>query len=142
MLPLSDLTIVFKKSNDFLRCSLLIHALALFVLYYSGLPVYWFIGALVFFYWPLKAIMINRRPHPQIHGLSYHRQHWLLHTTSGETLNYQSMQIKLDTGFFLLISLCGLKRTKSMIIFHDQLTRDECRMLHVIERVTSETISY
>lgn len=89
--------------------------------------------------WPMLIILRNRMPHPDLHKLSYHRQFWLLHTRNGQEIKYEKIQIRLDTGFFMLIALRGINRRRTVVVFYDQITKSECRMLHIIEKIDKQT---
>lgn len=136
MLPLSNRTIRFNQSKDYFRLALGIHLFAIISLYYLHFPAVYFIISCCLLSWPLITIARNKMPHPEHHTLSYHSQFWLLHAEGGQEMKYEKMQIRLDTGFFMLIVLDGINRRRQMVVFHDQITQDECRLLHIIEKMS------
>ncbi|MDP3561476.1 MAG: hypothetical protein Q8R83_04775 [Legionellaceae bacterium] len=78
-------------------------------------------------------------PHPTIQTLTYNKQHWFLQfTNQDEAIKYSQLHIRVDAGFFMLITLSGINLHKSLVIFHDQLSIDEWRMLHVIDEISDK----
>ncbi len=135
VLPLSNLTIKFNQSKDYPRLAWGIHLVAIITLYCVHCSAAYWIVACCLLSWPMMTIICSKMPHPELHALSYHRQFWLLHGVNDQTMKYEKMQIRFDTGFFLLMVLYGINRRRHVVIFRDQITQDECRMLHIIEKI-------
>ncbi len=140
-LRLSSLTLKLCKSSDYMWLGLFIHASALGAMYrvhYSWASI---ILALVLLSLPMLKIIRYKMPHPDLLALSYHRRNdskidWLLQSTNGNHTQYEQMKILLSTGFFILIALRSKHHKRTLVIFNDQITSDELRMLHVIEKIS------
>lgn len=129
MLPLSNFTIVLNQSKDYLRCSLFIHVLAMIVLLRSALSplmISAFLLVLVIF---LVQIIRSKVPLPKYQKLSYHPGYWLLHEVSGKQTKYEQAAIGFDGGVFLLLTLSGINPRKNLVIFKDQITMEQYRIL-------------
>ena len=49
---------------------------------------------------------------------------------------YKHLQIRLDAGFFMLVVLKSKTEKKNILIFRDQLTINELRMLCIMHNVS------
>ena len=135
MLPLSDFSITFNKSFDFLRCVLFIHvAAASLVLLSDFRPL---LMALLFSLLVLSLQQTWRKPMPQSNylKLTCHKQYWLLHHLDGQQQKYDTVKINFDGGFFLLLRLESSTSKKILVVFNDQLTHSQYQVLKVISRI-------
>ena len=136
MLPLSDFSITFNKSNDFLRCILLVHIAAGSLLLLSALhPL-----VITFFLILLSASLLytgqNTTPQPHCKKLTCHQKFWLLDYHDGHQIEVATVHINFDGGFFLLLLLVGKHSKKRLIVFNDQLTQIQHRTLKVLSQIT------
>jgi predicted ABC-type exoprotein transport system permease subunit len=75
-------------------------------------------------------------------ALLYQDARWLLHKTNGSILHYQHMRIQFDGGIFILLSLTDdALRKQSLILFKDQLTHEQLRMIHVFSQFPHKKIN-
>lgn len=132
MLPLSNVTITLNKSKDYLKCTCLLHLLTLIVLMRSGLPLalksFFGILVIVFFIKIFRA----KLPLPNYQQLTYHRGYWLLHETVGQQIKYERAEIGFEGGIFILLKLTGISPRKTLVIFKDQITVEQYRILKFI----------
>ena len=136
MLAISGFTITLKKSNDYARCAVLLHAVAAIVLLRSALSVYTIVALLVVLIGTLSNIMRTRIPLPQYHTLSYHPGYWLLHEMNGRQIKYERASIGFEGGIFILLTLAGNSPKKVLAIFNDQMTTTQYRVLKFISLTT------
>ena len=132
MLPLSELTITFKRSNDYLRLVLCIHLLVILVLLHSAFSGLIIGGILLLLLLPMIHIFRHRTPLPAYNNLSYHAHHWFLSCTNGHEIKYEKAAIHFDAGLFILLTLSGGRRFKTLVIFKDQFTSSQYRLLKFI----------
>jgi hypothetical protein len=135
LLLLSNLTINFNKSLDYFRLGSFVNLFVLILIYDSGYPVVYLPLAAILLAAPWYKIYQTQMPHPSYPKLSYHKKLWILHTQSEREFKFEKIKIRLDTGFFMLISLYGISRRKNIVVFYDQITSDERRRLHMIEKI-------
>ena len=128
MLPSSDFTITLNKSTDYLRVALIIHGLAIIILLNSALPsLVLFPSVLALLLFLLRSI--SRPPLPLYGRLSYHAGSWLLHRVNGQYTQYKRATIDFDGGLFILLTLSDSSPTKKLVIFNDQITEAQYRVL-------------
>lgn len=132
MLPLSNITITLSRSNDYLRYSLLLHLLTLIVLVRAGLPfaLKVLLGCLLIFFF-LKSIR-SKLPSPNYQKLTSHPGYWLLHDKTGCQIRYEQASISFEGGLFILLKLTGISPAKTIVIFNDQITIAQYRLLKFI----------
>ena len=129
LLPLSGFTITLNKSRDYVRCAVLIHVLAVIVLIRSALPLLMifmlFLVLIIFFIF----IIYSKSPISTYHKLSYHPGYWLLHEVNGNHIKFEHASIGFEGGVFLLLTLTGISPRKNLVIFKDQISTEEYRIL-------------
>ena len=134
MLPSSDFTILFRKSKDYLRCAFLIHVLAIIILIHSSISLLISIPLIVFLVLSMLKIARSSIPLPDYYKITYHPGYWLLHSTSSKRMKFERASIGFDGGLFVLLRLTGIYRQKTIVIFKDQITLDQYRVLKLISR--------
>ena len=85
--------------------------------------------------WHSLKISRVRLPHAELQTVIYTGRNWLLKFKNGDVASYQEIKIRLDTGFFCVIAFCNKPKFKNIVIFNDQITVAERRMLNVLEKV-------
>ncbi len=77
-------------------------------------------------------VLLKKEPYS---ALLYQDARWLLHKKNGAILHYQHMRIQFDGGIFILLSLTDdVLRKQLLILFKDQLTHEQLRMIHVFSQ--------
>lgn len=133
MLPLSDFSITFNKSNDFLRCILLVHMAAGGLLLLSALD-----SLMITFFLILlgASLLYTKSSQPHYKKLTYHQKFWMLEYHDGHQMKVTTVDIRFDGGFFLLLLLASNNSKKRLIVFNDQLTQTQHRTLNVLSKIT------
>lgn len=82
--------------------------------------------------------MMIKNPVPLKHvvTLSQHKKYWLYHDTSSSEIKYEHIHISFDGGLFILLTLTANKRHRKIVVFKDQLTQHEYRLLNVLTKTT------
>lgn len=83
----------------------------------------------------MLRIFQKRKPHHSIDSISFNGKSWELHKTTGHTDIYDRIQIRLDAGFFMMLTLYKNNQKKNIIVFYDQITKDECRHFYLVEKL-------
>jgi hypothetical protein len=98
----------------------------------SGLPLalksFFGILVIVFFIKIFRA----KLPLPNYQKLTYHPGFWLLHETTGQQIKYERVAIDFEGGIFILLKLTGISSRKTLVIFKDQITVEQYRILKFI----------
>ena len=136
MLPIFEIKLRLKPSLDALKLSFLAHGLAIYILCNSGLT-----GVFVM---PLAAGIVisfsleiaRWSAYKTEHILDYMQPHWWLSLDAETPQQYENLQIRVDTGFFMLVVLTSATKKKNILIFRDQLTLNELRMLSIMHSVS------
>lgn len=76
--------------------------------------------------------MRSKLPLPQYQKLSYHLGYWLLHKTNGRQIKYEHASIGFEGGIFVLVNLTGISPQKTLVVFKDQMTVEQYRILKFI----------
>ena len=129
MLPSSNFTITLNKSKDYLCCAVSIHVLAIIVLFRSSLPLLLIISMTLVLIILLFLVCCSKSPLPRYHKLSYHPRYWLLHQVNGQQVKYEHASIGFDGGLFILLTLTHSNSRKNLVIFKDQMTTEQYRIL-------------
>lgn len=80
-------------------------------------------------------IIKNRKPYPKLKELRYCAGNYSLVDNHDNESFYSSKRLVYDMEIFFLIELKEQKRRKLLVLFHDQLTKEEYRLLNVIEKI-------
>ena len=132
MLPSSDFTITLNKSMDYLRIALIVHGLAFIVLLNSALPLLMLFPSMLILFFLLVRSIHNKTPLPIYCKLSYHPGYWLLHRSNGQYTKHERATIHFDGGLFILLGLSGISPAKTLVVFKDQMTVAQYRVLKLI----------
>lgn len=77
--------------------------------------------------------MRSKLPLPNHKKLSYHPSYWLLHKADGLQIKYERVSIIFEGGIFILLCLTGISPRKTLVIFKDQITVAQYRILKFID---------
>ena len=103
--------------------------LAIVVLLRSALPLTMVIACVIVLILFILRIAHSRIPLPRYHKLSYHPGYWLLHEMNGSQTKYEQVFIGFEGGLFILLTLTGINPRKKLVIFHDQMSVAQYRVL-------------
>lgn len=134
MLPISGFTIKLRQSNDYLKSAVLLYGLATFLILRSSLPWLMILPACIILSVVLIRIVHNQLPLREEYQLFYKGVFWYLQKAGAEPHPYERLTFNFDGGIFFAIQLYGFSQTRQLVIFNDQITQKEYRMLRVYER--------
>ena len=134
MLPLSNLSIQINKSIDLLRCIIVVHLAAAALVMQANFPLPISILMLVLLALSLQRAYQDPSPKPHFIKLTCHPQFWQLHTIDGRQIQYDSLRINFDGGFFLMLLLTNKTTKKRLVVFNDQIDASAHRLLTVLSR--------
>jgi len=133
LLPISDFTIKLNSSKDYFKLAILLHLFALIVLFNSSFPLLLLIAGIVTLIFSITNIYICKTPLPKYIKLTYQERHWLIYKKNCEPIKYESATISFNGGIFIILNLTGISKSKKIVIFIDQLTKEQLRKLRLID---------
>ncbi|MFZ4076951.1 MAG: hypothetical protein ACOYKA_03100 [Legionellaceae bacterium] len=140
MLSSSEYTVGLNSSQDYVRLMILVYGFSCWMVFNSACP--WVLsclisGCVIFF---VFHVVKTKKPYPRDERLVYRRGHWSIEHSDGTAQVYTRMEIRLDVGLFLLLIFYKADDSRTTrIFFFDQITREEQRMLYMLERINKRT---
>jgi hypothetical protein len=129
MLITSELSIKFEQSRDYFLLNLVLSFLIILFMYLKDFSFLYITPIFLWLIFNLKNLYKDKRPHQNLVNLSYKNKTWVLKNTNDSELMFEKIKIRLDAGFFMLISLSGISKNKDLVVFYDQITKSERRKL-------------
>lgn len=137
MFNLSSCTIALcRESQNYVRVAWLLSLCAIAALFSSSWVFLLKLSLLILLLWQLIAIIRHPVPYRRWRTLQYSAGSWHLYPIQGEALLFDKLEIVLDTGYSFLLRLQANKQQKILVIFNDQLAREEYHWLRLMVRVT------
>jgi hypothetical protein len=81
--------------------------------------------------WLTQFYYRAKKPHPEIYAFQYAQNQWKLMTPKGELELFSATDILIHNILFQVLKLTGSKKNKIIILFNDQLTSQQLRILHL-----------
>lgn len=135
MLNTSNYGIVLTKSSLYLRISSLIYASSLIVLINSNYPLLLKLLTGVCLLILLLKVLNNPRPYSEDLRLQSCNEGWLLQEQNKQETRFEKARVVIDINLFLLLELStGVKR-KYLVIFSDQLSKENYRLLNILAKI-------
>ena len=132
MLHLSDFTIILRPSNDYIKSIVIVYLFAVVLLLHSAFPLILMGLNLLILAWFISPIL-KVRPRSSIYlQLSHRGGHWFLQDTKGKKHRFEQGCVTFDGGIFILFTLIRHHSRKTLVIFNDQLTNDQYRLLRLV----------
>lgn len=134
MLNLSNCTIRLNKSADYLRLAFLIHLSVLIVLCCSAWPFLLKLTGFILLLFQFLRIKATGMP-SSCFLLVYSNSNWQLHDVYGRQNTYTKMRVVVSTGLFFLVEFANEKQRKIIVIFSDQISKNDFRLLKIKEKI-------
>jgi len=77
-------------------------------------------------------------PLPAYSRLAYQAGYWVLRANSGRSHKFERVTVRFDGGLFILLTLTGYGPSKNLVIFNDQMTNKQHRILRVVGKITQK----
>jgi hypothetical protein len=134
LLTSSDITIEIKPSKDFLKLGFLLHLLACVILWNSSLSGIWVGCGCSLMVISFLHFLINALNSQQL--LLRRSGRWIVQSASTDEALYEHLTIEFDGGFYVYLKLSNLSgASKKMLVFRDQWTREEERLLRIVSTI-------
>lgn len=131
MLPSLELIVNPHKSKIYQRLLVLIYGITVLSVIYSSLFLLLKILLIICTTFQFKNYFIQQKPHPELYEIKYTRQQWLISMQNGQQHTYHKAIILIHNIFFQVLKLSNLDENKIVILFNDQLTSHQLRLLHL-----------
>ncbi|MCW8400391.1 hypothetical protein OQJ26_16555 [Legionella sp. PATHC038] len=131
MLLLSELVIEPGKSKTYLRLTLVIYLITVALIFYSS--IYLFIKAILlgFIIVLVKIDCAMQSPCTSIKKIQFIGNGWILEPYRGNKKTYVQATILIHNPFFMLIEFKNKRQKKCIVLFNDQITNNQLRLLHL-----------
>ncbi len=133
--PLSNVTVSLKSSKDYQKLLFLLYGVAVVALLQSNFYVLFSVALIAVlsiyfvFLWRLQT------PGAPCVRLQYIEQKWRVYPIDKHFEVCDSVRIRFDFGWLMWLVLQSQAGPKHVLLFRDQLTPDENRLLRVLLRV-------
>lgn len=141
--PLSSVTVSLKPSRDYLRILILVHGFAVMALLQTACPR----GLIATLTCVLAAhgsyLWRRQTPGARCSELNYVKAcWWVLDDTTGELVVYDEACVRFDFGWLMWLVFKNTAKSnttprRDIILFQDQITPDEHRLLRLVLRVNT-----
>lgn len=135
MLPAFDFSLTFDTSRDYIRCVVLTHIGAACLLFNSNFNALFITLCLLLLLISYINVSKTGSPQQNYRELSYHQTFWLMRYHNQPDERFDSVRIRFNGGFFLLLELLNTTTPKKVIVFNDQISEDKRRRLMVLARI-------
>lgn len=128
MLPSSEILIKPGKSESYQRLVLVIDVITVGLIAYSSLYLLLKLALVTVL---LKLSWNNKSPNPDIKEIYFVRSQWVLVINNGKKQRYNDAQILVNNILFQLIQFKTPKKKRTLVLFHDQASTTQLRLLHL-----------
>lgn len=73
----------------------------------------------------------HKKPHSTLCTIKYSQNQWVLVMSNGGEHCYEALYILIHNPLFQLTKYVTSKENKFLILFNDQVTKDELRLIHL-----------
>jgi hypothetical protein len=109
----------------------MVYVLTCLFVFCSSLYLVIKLGLILFIGLQLKIYAIYQKPHPEIQDLSCCQNQWKLKMSDGQEHIYTDVDILIHNILFQLLRLSSPNKNKVLILFNDQLSSNQLRLLHL-----------
>lgn len=131
MLILSNNTISLTKSADYKKIVVVTYISAMFVLYRSSLPLT--LECIVEFglFIHLLYIFFSKKFLHEETSLVCQSNFWVLRKGARHPVKFETVKLKFDGDFFMILQLSGFGLRRKMVVFCDQLSSEQQRYFRI-----------
>ncbi len=133
MLPSSGYTITIRPSKDYLKIVYLLYAITFAVIWQSQAMIITnlLITTLVMLY--LYKTSPHDNPVKKLNKIYLNNGSWLLLNKDGSMKRYERLFVSFNGGLFVVLSLVRENSTNRLIIFNDQIDKQNLQMLRLLD---------
>lgn len=127
----SEITIKPEKSKIYLRFVLVIYILSISLLSYSSLYLVIKCSLIFLILIQLRFDLIHQSPCSTLQQIRCGTNEWILVMNNDSTKHYDGASVLIHNMLFQLIELSHSNKKKFILLFNDQLTGSQLRLLHL-----------
>ncbi|MDP3270197.1 MAG: hypothetical protein Q8M40_14255 [Legionella sp.] len=127
----SELIIKPNRSSIYLRFIALLYFLSFALIGYAQLNAGLKIIFIVLLLLPLKSSLREQSACPSVDQIQYRNDLWYLWMKMGSNVSYENATILIHNDFFQLICFSNENQKKVIVLFNDQLSTQQLRLLHI-----------
>ncbi len=135
MSQLSEIIIEPGKSAIYLRLTRIVYLITLILIFYSS--IYLLIKGILFIYILnlLRIDSLKQRPCASIQRIHFTGREWALEMSRGKKESYSQLSILAHNSFFLLIEFKDADKAKQVVLFVDQISTHQLRLLNLQKHI-------
>jgi hypothetical protein len=127
----SEIIIEPGKSKTYWRLLLVAYVFTLFLIIYSSIFLFIKLLLIVFTGIFLRSDWRNQNPCSEMKKIQFIANEWILERHNGEKKTFTQANILISNILFHLIQFKNPKHTKLIVLFHDQTTNHQLRLLYL-----------
>ncbi len=131
MLQSSKIILELGESKLYLRFILVIYLFSLLLVIYSSLYLLVKLGLIYVIATSLKYDWQNKKPRNKIKKIEFIDKQWILSSNNEVKQHFLEAKILIHNVLFQLIQFANNQEKKQIVLFQDQLTSNELRLLHL-----------
>ncbi len=128
---LYEITIRPTESNTYFRLVLVIYLLSISLIVYSSLYLIIKLILIALIIILLRFDWINKSPDNGINEIQFIHNEWILFLNNGKNQRYSGAQVLVHNILFQLIQFTHLNQKRHIVLFHDQISKSQWRLLHL-----------
>lgn len=132
MSHLFALTIKPGESGSYVRLMLVIYLLTVGLINYSSLPFFFKLILICLIALQLRLDWKNKSPDNGIKDIQFSGNKWSLTLNDDKKRDYDTAQVLIHNPLFQLLQFKSLKQKKFVILFNDQVSNNQLRLVHLL----------
>ncbi|HHF7365529.1 TPA: hypothetical protein ACPSKY_000625 [Legionella bozemanae] len=131
MSPLSEIVIEPGKSKTYFRLILVTYLITAILIFYSSIALFIKLILLGFVFILLKIDWTNQSPCSSVKKIQFMNNAWVLEADPDNKVTYNQAVILIHNPLFQLIEFTNPSQKKRIVLFLDQITNYQLRLLHL-----------
>ncbi len=131
MSPLSEIVIEPGKSKTYFRLILVAYLITAILIFYSSIALFIKLILLGFVFILLKIDWTNQSPCSSVKKIQFMNNAWVLEADPDNKVTYNQAVILIHNPLFQLIEFTNPSQKKRIVLFLDQITNYQLRLLHL-----------
>lgn len=129
--PLSEIVIEPGKSKTYFRLILVAYLITAILIFYSSIALFIKLILLGFVFILLKIDWTNQSPCSSVKKIQFMNNAWVLEADPDNKVTYNQAVILIHNPLFQLIEFTNPSQKKRIVLFLDQITNYQLRLLHL-----------
>jgi len=130
-LPSLELIVNPGRSKIWRRLLIIIYLLTAAFVFYSSFCLPIKLALLIFIAVHFKGYWYQQKPYPELYEIKLTQQQWIITMDDGHRYEYNDAVILIHNMLFQVLKFSTSKKNKILILFNDQLSKHQLRLLHL-----------